>query len=67
MWDEAAIIMAKLSSHSNTTDDIQNDVLLSLTARHTGTIIITQDKDFEKIQKFIEFKLILVKPETYTK
>jgi len=40
-------------------EKIQNDLLIALTARESGAVLITQDKFFRTIQKHIPFQLIL--------
>lgn len=40
-------------------EKIQNDLLIALTARESGAILITQDKFFRTIQKHVPFQLIL--------
>ena len=40
---------------------LQNDVLLALTARHTGAALVTQDAHFSVLQKFTKFALIMPK------
>jgi predicted nucleic acid-binding protein len=60
MWEQAALILSTLpETKHKKIDELQNDVLLALTARHTGAIFITQDKDFTIIQRFIPFKWVL--------
>jgi predicted nucleic acid-binding protein len=39
---------------------LQNDVLLGLTARHTGAVFVTRDRHFLAIQKRVPFQLIWV-------
>ena len=60
MWEQAAIVLSKSSIYNpKNVEELQNDVLLALTARHSGAILITQDKDFEEIQKYLQFQWIL--------
>ncbi|MBI3017385.1 MAG: PIN domain-containing protein [Deltaproteobacteria bacterium] len=60
MWERAASILAKLPILGQTRlGELQNDVLLALTTRQVGAIFITQDKDFEEIQKHLTFNWIL--------
>jgi predicted nucleic acid-binding protein len=39
---------------------LQNDVLLALTARHTGAVLVTKDAHFRTIQGHIRFSALLV-------
>ena len=36
---------------------LQNDVLLALTARHTGTLFVTRDAHFESLRRHVPFTL----------
>ncbi len=39
---------------------LQNDVLLALTARHTGTLFLTRDTHFEVLRRHVPFALKLL-------
>lgn len=39
---------------------LQNDLLLALTARHTGALFVTADAHFEAIRRFIPFRMRLL-------
>ncbi len=61
MWirtgELAAIVMK--SRNERSLEKIQNDLLIALTAHSNGATLITQDRDFLKIRKYLDFKLIL--------
>ncbi len=38
---------------------VQNDVLLALTARHTGATLVTYDDHFRALQKHVPFQLVM--------
>lgn len=61
MWIMAGNLSGKImgSSDELTLEKIQNDILIALTARENGALLITQDKHFHIIQKHIPFSLIL--------
>lgn len=35
---------------------LQNDVLLALTARHTGAVLVTRDRHFEALRRHLTFR-----------
>ena len=35
----------------------QNDVLLALTARHTGALLLTADRHFEALRNHLDFRM----------
>jgi predicted nucleic acid-binding protein len=37
---------------------LQNDLLLALTARHTGALFVTTDGHFEAMRRLIVFRLV---------
>ncbi|MBI2340169.1 MAG: PIN domain-containing protein [Deltaproteobacteria bacterium] len=61
MWKTAGEIAGQVAgSHDERTlESIQNDLLIALTARENGALLITQDKFFRAIQKHVPFQLIL--------
>lgn len=61
MWTLAGQLMQTLhaSSHQKTAEQIQNDMLIALTARQTGATLITRDQDFQQIRRKVSFEFIL--------
>ena len=61
MWIKAGELAGKLLGNHDerTLEKIQNDLLIALTARENGALLITQDKFFRALQKNIPFHLIL--------
>jgi predicted nucleic acid-binding protein len=57
MWKEAGAIALTLSSHFSQrfAEKLQNDILIALTARYTGTLLVTKDKHFKVIRKQLDF------------
>ena len=39
---------------------LQNDVLIALTARHTGSVLVTRDKHFRTLQRRLRFASVLL-------
>lgn len=39
---------------------LQNDVLLALTARHTGAVLVSKDGHFEALQRRLRFALLVL-------
>lgn len=60
LWEKAAQLLQNIKNHELPIQEIQNDLLIALTAVHSGAGLVTQDKHFEKISKLIPLKLILV-------
>ncbi len=60
MWVKAGHLAGKIvgSFDELTLEKIQNDILIALTARENGALLITQDRHFHIIQKHIPFSLI---------
>ena len=58
MWEEMTGIMKKLNWREN---HQQNDLLIALTAREEDATLVTFDRHFEKIQKYVDFELVLLK------
>lgn len=62
MWEQAAVILSRLAqTFQKYSEEIQNDVLLALSAKQNGAILVSQDKDFEIISKYVSFRWILFK------
>jgi tRNA(fMet)-specific endonuclease VapC len=62
-WDESGKIVARLVRAKgydiHKTREIHFDVLIALTARKIGAVLITRDaEDFNAIRRFVEFKLL---------
>jgi len=39
---------------------LQNDVLLALTARHTGAVLVSKDAHFRTLQRHVRFSALLI-------
>lgn len=39
---------------------LQNDVLLALTARHTGAVLVSRDAHFRAIQRYVRFTALII-------
>lgn len=62
IWEQAAVILSRLpKTFQKYSEEIQNDVLLALSAKQNGAILVSQDKDFEIISKYVSFRWILFK------
>jgi predicted nucleic acid-binding protein len=40
---------------------LQNDVLLALTARHTGAVLVSRDAHFEELQRRLRFRVLVLR------
>lgn len=62
MWTQAAELASKVmgSTDEKTLESIQNDLLIALTARYNGAVLITGDKHFKVIRKHLSFEYVLV-------
>lgn len=60
MWVKAAELAGAVTgSHDEIgLEKIQNDLLIALTAKAQGATLITQDKHFKTIQKYVPLRLI---------
>lgn len=60
MWTQAGQLMSawRPARGGKTWEEMQNDVLIALTARHTGTTLITRDADFKKLQRQLDLAVI---------
>lgn len=58
MWVQAGLLAAKVmgSYDEKTLEKIQNDLLIALTARENGAVLITQDHHFNAIRKHVSFQ-----------
>ena len=62
IWEQAAIILSRLpQTFQKYSEEIQNDVLLALSAKQNGAILVSRGKDFEIISKYVSFRWILFK------
>lgn len=61
-WLEAGRILPKaFVSHEHVgLARLQNDVLLALTARHTGAVLVSKDRHFRAIQRHLRFSAVLI-------
>lgn len=62
IWITAGQLAGKVLGNfdERSLEKIQNDLLIALTARENGVLLITQDRFFETIQKKIKFQLLLL-------
>jgi predicted nucleic acid-binding protein len=61
-WIDAGRLLPKVFPHHEEVGlaRLQNDVLLALTARHTGTLFLTRDAHFEALRAHVPFALRVV-------
>ena len=62
MWEESATILSQWvfsSGRNEVLFKLQNDILIALTARSLGAVVITQDRHFEKIAERVSFLYFL--------
>lgn len=61
-WLEAGRILPRaFASHEHVgLARLQNDVLLALTARHTGAVLVSKDTHFRAIQRHLRFSAVLI-------
>jgi len=62
-WLEAGRILPKtFASHEPIgLARLQNDVLLALTARHTGAVLVSKDEHFRTIQRYVRFSALVLR------
>lgn len=63
MWEESAEIIRSIGEKRGFSEGIlnlQNDLLIALSAREAGALLITKDKHFKEISSFLSFHLLLV-------
>ena len=58
LWSETTKIMRKLNWKEN---HQQNDILIALTARDSEATLVTYDRHFERIQKEVDFEMVLLR------
>lgn len=58
-WYQAGRVLPKVFPHHEKIGlaRLQNDVLLALTARHTGALFLTADRHFDSIRRHVPFIL----------
>jgi predicted nucleic acid-binding protein len=58
-WYDAGRLLPEIFPHHEEIglSRLQNDLLLALTARHTGALFVTTDGHFETIRRLIPFRL----------
>jgi predicted nucleic acid-binding protein len=58
-WYDAGRLLPEIFPHHEEIglSRLQNDLLLALTARHTGALFVTTDGHFEAIRRLIAFRL----------
>ena len=68
MWITAGEMAGKVAGtyDERALERIQNDLLIALTARQNGAVLITQDLFFKNIQKYIEFRLRIHTKHSFT-
>lgn len=61
-WLEAGRLLPRVfASHENVgLARLQNDVLLALTARHTGAVLVSKDRHFVQLQRQVRFTAVLL-------
>lgn len=66
-WWIAGEILARIRNKEKERGDgiraLQNDLLIALTARRNGAVLITEDrKDFETIRRYLDFQILYWPP-----
>lgn len=61
-WIDAGRLLPRIFPHHEDVGltRLQNDVLLALTARHTGTLLLARDGHFETLRAHVPFALTLL-------
>ena len=61
-WIDAGRLLPRVFEHHGEIglSRLQNDVLLALTARHTGTLFLTRDAHFETLRRHVPFAFKLL-------
>jgi len=62
MWIQSGELAGKVVGgyDERSMEKIQNDLLIALTARQNGAVLITRDRHFKMIQRYVPFSLILI-------
>jgi predicted nucleic acid-binding protein len=61
-WFDAGRTLPKLFAQHESVGlgRLQNDLLLALTARHTGAMFVSRDKHFRTLQRRLRFRAVLL-------
>jgi predicted nucleic acid-binding protein len=61
-WLEAGRLLPRVFANHESVGlaRLQNDVLLALTARHTGAVLVSKDRHFVQLQRQIRFTAVLL-------
>ena len=61
-WYDAGRLLPRIFSHHEEVglSRLQNDMLLALTARHTGALFVTTDGHFDTLRRLLPFRLQMV-------
>lgn len=65
MWEESAEVLRKFVGEFGFSEEIfklQNDVLIALTAKNHGALVISQDRHFTQIVKIAHFHFLHYQP-----
>ncbi|MCC6766311.1 MAG: PIN domain-containing protein [Deltaproteobacteria bacterium] len=65
-WLEAGRLLPRIFAHHEKIGiaRLQNDVLLALTARHTGAVLVTGDAHFVTLRRHVSFPLKVLRQES---
>jgi len=61
-WLEAGRLLPRVFANHESVGlaRLQNDVLLALTARHTGAVLVSKDRHFVQLQRQVRFTAVLL-------
>lgn len=61
-WLEAGRLLPRVFTNHESVGHarLQNDVLLALTARHTGAVLVSKDRHFVQLQRQVRFTAVLL-------
>jgi predicted nucleic acid-binding protein len=61
-WLEAGRLLPRVFTNHESVGlvRLQNDVLLALTARHTGAVLVSKDRHFVQLQRWVRFTAVLL-------
>lgn len=61
-WIDAGRLLPEVFSHHEEVGlaRLQNDVLIALTARHTGAALVTMDGHFRTLRRYVPFSLFVL-------
>ncbi len=63
MWEKSAYILRHFREKFGSSEELhklQNDILIALSARENGALLITRDKHFKQIADFLAFSYLIV-------